>query len=102
MPPYTGIIPAPEAALHGLCKAIFHAGAALAESRGKGSPALISDENLTRADGIALLNDLAGDFGNFLDQGVQESWHVGASGKIGALPGPHGQKIRSARRLCRD
>jgi phospholipase C len=59
VPPYTGVIPAPGAALRGLANAVFHACVALAQSRGKPVPALVHDENLTRADGIALLDDLA-------------------------------------------
>jgi len=61
VPPYTGVIPAPEAALRGLSKAIFHSCVALARGRGKPVPELVADENLTRANGIALLDDLAGD-----------------------------------------
>jgi len=61
VPPYEGVIPAPDAAMHGLCKAAFHACVALAAHRGKASPTLTTDENLSRAEGIALLNDLAGD-----------------------------------------
>ena len=61
VPPYTGEIPAPGAALRGLCKAAFHACVALAEHHGKSSPALVGDENLTRAEGIALLDDLSAD-----------------------------------------
>jgi len=48
------------------------------------------------------LDDEPGDFGNFLNQRAQECRHVGANRKIRALPGPHGQKIRTARRLRRD
>jgi phospholipase C len=61
VPAYTGEIPAAGAALRGLCKAAFYACVALAEHRGKSSPALVSDENLTRAEGVALLDDLSGD-----------------------------------------
>ncbi len=61
VPPYTGKIPAPGAALSGLCKDAFRAVLALAEHRGKPSPAAVNDENLSRADGLALLDDLAGD-----------------------------------------
>jgi phospholipase C len=61
VPPYAGVVPAPGAALRGLGKSIFHAFIALAESRGKPVPALVQDENLTRADGIAMLDDLAAD-----------------------------------------
>jgi phospholipase C len=61
VPPYTGEIPAPEAALRGLCKAAFHACVALAERHGKSSPAFVTDENLTRANGVALLAELSDD-----------------------------------------
>jgi phospholipase C len=61
VPPYTGHIPAPGAALRGLCKAAFRAGVALAEHHGESSPALVGDENLSRAEGIALLDDLSAD-----------------------------------------
>lgn len=61
VPLYTGEVPAPGAALRGICKAAFRACVALAEHRGRSSPALVNDENLTRANGVALLDDLAGD-----------------------------------------
>jgi phospholipase C len=61
VPPYTGIVPAPGAALAGLCKAGLHACIALAEHWGKDSPDLTHDVQLTRAAGIALITDLAGD-----------------------------------------
>jgi phospholipase C len=61
VPPYTGQIPGADAALHGLCKAAFHACAALATHFGKPSPGLSQDEDLTRANGVALLDALAGD-----------------------------------------
>jgi phospholipase C len=61
VPPFTGQVPAADAALHGLCKAAFHACTALATHYGKPTPDLIQDEDLTRANGIALLNDLAAD-----------------------------------------
>jgi phospholipase C len=61
VPPYTGLVPAPEAALRGLSKAAFHACVALATHFGRPSPGLAQDEDLTRANGVALLNDLAGD-----------------------------------------
>jgi phospholipase C len=61
VPPYLGVVPAPEAALSGLCRAAFRACVALAEHRGKDSPELTTDENLTRADGIALISDLGAD-----------------------------------------
>jgi phospholipase C len=60
VPPYAGTIPAPEAALVGLGRAALHACIALAD-RGLGSPALTRDETMSRADGIALITDLAGD-----------------------------------------
>jgi len=61
VPPYTGQIPAPEAALRGLGRAALHACAALATHFGKPSPGLTQDVDLTRANGVALMNDLAGD-----------------------------------------
>ncbi len=61
VPPYTGLVPAPEAALVGLGKAALHACLALAEHRGKDSPALTRDVQISRADGSALITDLAGD-----------------------------------------
>jgi phospholipase C len=61
VPPYDGLVPAPDAALHGLAKAAFHACLALAEHRGRQCPQLTLDENVGRANGVALLNDLAGD-----------------------------------------
>jgi phospholipase C len=61
VPPYTGQIPAPDSALRGLGKAVVHAGCSLATHFGKPSPALTQDEDLSRADGVALLDDLASD-----------------------------------------
>jgi phospholipase C len=61
VPPYQGIIPAPEAAAGGLCHAALHACLALAAHRGKPTPALTTEENITRADGIALISELGGD-----------------------------------------
>ena len=61
VPPYTGQIAAPDAALHGLGKAAFHACAALATHLGKPSPDLTQDVDVTRANGAALLNGLVGD-----------------------------------------
>lgn len=61
VPPYTGQIPAPDAAMRGLGKAAFHACAALTAHMGKSSPAFTQDMDITRADGAALMNDLAGD-----------------------------------------
>jgi len=61
VPPYTGEIPAPDAALRGLGHAAFHACAALATHLGKPDPGLKQDEDLTRADGLALVTDMVGD-----------------------------------------
>jgi phospholipase C len=61
VPPYTGTIPAPEAAVTGLCHAALHACVALADHLGKPTPSLTPEANVTRAEGIALINDLAGD-----------------------------------------
>jgi phospholipase C len=61
VPPYVGTIPAPEAAVSGLCHAALHSCLALAEHLGKATPSLTPEANVTRADGIALINDLAGD-----------------------------------------
>jgi phospholipase C len=61
VPAYTTQIPAPKAALGGLGKAALHACGALATHFGKPSPAFSEDEDLTRADGVALMSDLAGD-----------------------------------------
>jgi phospholipase C len=61
VPPYAGTIPAPRAALVGLGKAALHACVALAERRGKNSPGLQLDEDITRAEGVALISDLGGD-----------------------------------------
>jgi phospholipase C len=61
VPPYIGEVPAPEAALVGLGRAALHACIALAERRGKISPTVTTDETISRADGIELVIDLAGD-----------------------------------------
>jgi phospholipase C len=61
VPPYHGRIPAPEAALRGLGRAGLAAFLALAEHLGKSSPRLTSEEDISRADAIALLTDLAGE-----------------------------------------
>ncbi len=61
VPPYTGQIPAPEAAMVGLGRAALHACIALAHRRGKDVPALPADVTVARADAIALITDLAGD-----------------------------------------
>jgi len=60
VPPYHGRIPAPEAALRGLGRAGLASFLALAEHLGKSSRKLTSDEDIRRADAIALLTDLAG------------------------------------------
>jgi len=61
VPPYTGKVPAAEAALVGLGRAALHACIALAERRGKDTPGLAQNEYISRADGVALIIDLAGD-----------------------------------------
>jgi phospholipase C len=61
VPSYPGKIPAPEVALRGLGRASLAACLSLVEHRGKASPQLTSDEDISRADAIALLADLAGD-----------------------------------------
>ncbi|HYK67156.1 MAG TPA: alkaline phosphatase family protein [Streptosporangiaceae bacterium] len=61
VPPYSGKIPAPEMALRGLGRAGLAACLALAQHRGRPSPQLTSAENISRADGIALLAELSGD-----------------------------------------
>jgi phospholipase C len=58
VPPYTGVIPAPDKAMHGLARAAFGACLAWGEHKGK---VFDVDENMARADCIALLNDVAGD-----------------------------------------
>lgn len=61
VPPYTAQVPAPEAACVGLGRAVLHGVIALAERRGKTSPALAQDEAISRADATELIIDLAGD-----------------------------------------
>jgi phospholipase C len=61
VPPYSGVIPAPEAAVGGLCKSALHACVEFAAHRGKPTPQLSQDEDLSRADALALLDDLSGD-----------------------------------------
>ncbi len=61
VPPYRGVIPAADAAVGGLCHNALHACIAFASHRGKPSPQLSQDEDLSRADALALLDDLAGD-----------------------------------------
>ncbi|MBO0822793.1 MAG: hypothetical protein J2P27_02910, partial [Actinobacteria bacterium] len=59
VPPYRGRIPAPEVALRSLGRAGLAAFLALAEHLGKPSPQLREDEDISRADAIALLQDVA-------------------------------------------
>jgi phospholipase C len=61
VPPFTAQVPAPEAAFVGLGRAALHACIALAERAGKSSPRLAQDATISRADGIELILDLAGD-----------------------------------------
>jgi phospholipase C len=61
VPAYQGIVPAPGAAAGGICHAALHACIALAAGRGKATPALTTDEDITRAEGLALISDLGGD-----------------------------------------
>jgi len=66
VPPYRGVIPAPDAAVRGIGRAALHACIALAEHRGRTGPGgrgsvLSQDEDISRADAVALLSDLAGD-----------------------------------------
>jgi phospholipase C len=61
VPPYTGVIPAPDAAVGGLCHSALHACLALAAHRGKASPQLSQDEDLSRANALALIDDLGVD-----------------------------------------
>jgi len=61
VPPYRGKIPAPEVALRGLGRAGLAACLAFIEHLGKRSRQLTSDEDISRADAVALLADLAGD-----------------------------------------
>jgi phospholipase C len=61
VPRYDGVIPAPDAAARGLCRAALHACVALAASRGQESRGLTLDENICRADGLALMSDLSRD-----------------------------------------
>jgi phospholipase C len=58
VPAYHGAIPAPDAAVRGLGKAVLHAGIALARYRGHAAPQLDYDEDVCRADAVALLADL--------------------------------------------
>jgi phospholipase C len=61
VPPFTGQVPAPGSALSGLCRAAVHACVALAEHHGHSDALLTSDLELTRAEGVALIADLAAD-----------------------------------------
>jgi len=61
VPPYQGVIPAPEAALRGMARAGLQACVALAEHRGKARVQLTADEDISRANAIALLDDITGD-----------------------------------------
>jgi phospholipase C len=61
VPAYSRELPAPDAAATGLCKSALHACVAFAAHRGKSSPQLSQDEDLSRANALALLDDLAGD-----------------------------------------
>jgi len=61
VPPFTAQVPAPEAALRGLGRALLHGCIALAERRGATSPALAQDATISRADAVELIIDLAGD-----------------------------------------
>ena len=61
VPPYTGVVPAPGAALVGTAKAALLAAIALARSRGKVTPEVTNEEDIARGDGIALALDLLGD-----------------------------------------
>jgi hypothetical protein len=45
----------------GICRAALHACIALAHHSGKDTPGLTADETIARADGVALVIDLAGD-----------------------------------------
>jgi phospholipase C len=61
VPAFTAQVPAPEAALIGLGRAALHACIALAERDGKIGPAVTQYVTISRADGIELVLDLAGD-----------------------------------------
>jgi len=61
VPPFTGKIPAPEAAIKGLACAAFKACFALAEARFRVDKNVIADENLTRADAVEFISDIGAD-----------------------------------------
>jgi phospholipase C len=61
VPPFTAQVPAPEAALVGLGRAVLHGVIALAEHDGRSTPTLTTDETISRADAVELILDLAGD-----------------------------------------
>jgi phospholipase C len=58
VPPFTGKIPAPEAAIKGLACAAFKACFALADDRFRVDKNVIADENLTRADAVEFISDI--------------------------------------------
>jgi phospholipase C len=60
VPAFAGMQPSPESALRGLAKAAMFAAADLARFHGKDIPALHPDEEMARADGIALVIDGCG------------------------------------------
>jgi phospholipase C len=61
VPAYDGKVPAPDSAAGGLCRAALHACIALAAHGGRATPKLTTDENITRAAGIALISELGAD-----------------------------------------
>jgi phospholipase C len=61
VPPFTGLVPAPEAALKGLCRAAFRACLALAEDRFRVDAQVTADENLSRADAVEFIADIGAD-----------------------------------------
>jgi phospholipase C len=61
VPPYTGVIPAPDAAVGGLCHSALHACIAFASHRGRPTPKLEQDIDLSRADALALIDDMGVD-----------------------------------------
>jgi phospholipase C len=58
VPPLTGTIPAPGAAIKGLACAAFKACFALAEDRFRVNKNVLADENLTRADAVEFISDI--------------------------------------------
>jgi len=61
VPPYTGQIPAPDAALKGMARAAFHAFVALAQDRFKAGKLVSADENVCRAEAVELIADVGAD-----------------------------------------